>query len=96
MYKSMLNKFVQPTPCVRVDYDVYMNRQKQPTLKPTDPDDLVDRCCENRFVMFYSDLRDQAKLYGLLEHGSAHDLWEVIMNNVEIEVEDDLSDADVA
>lgn len=94
MYKSMLNKFVEPKPRDLVDYDVYMERQKRKTFRVPAEEDVTEQYCENSFVLFYSDLREQARLFGLLEHGSAHDLWAIIMKNVEIEVEEDTSDAE--
>lgn len=98
----MLNKFVEPTQRL-VDYDTYMDRLERTNnaaarTTNTEADDRVDKyceTCENSFVLFYSDLREQAVPYGLLDRGNAHDMWEVIMNNVEIEVMECTSDADV-
>ena len=94
MYKSMLNKFVAPKPRDLVDYDVYMERRTSTRARvPVEKDDATD-CCESSLVLFYSGLRQEAQLFGLLEYGSASDLWEVIMRNVDIRVEDDSLDAE--
>lgn len=91
----MLNKFVAPKPRDLVDYDVYMERQKRKHFRfPAETESEFDTSCENSFALFFSDLKEQALPYGLLKYGSAHDLWDIIMNNVEIEVVEDTSDAE--
>ena len=91
----MLKKFVAPKPRDLVGYEVYMERQKSNDCRlPAESDVELDWCCENSFVLFHSDLREQALPHGLLHSGSAHELWEIIMNNVEIDVHEDTSDAE--